>query len=107
MTEPGAEQAPSEPILSVHAAPGRLTGAYDVQKPVGKGGYAVVYKGIRREDGRVVAVKKVEVGAHAGALHSMHGACGCAGAHCSYNDGSVEHVHKVSMHGKHAQTTAM
>lgn len=47
--------------LSVPSVPGRLQDAYDVQKPVGKGGYAIVYKGIRREDGRVVAVKKVEV----------------------------------------------
>jgi hypothetical protein len=28
---------------------------------VGKGGYAIVYRGVRREDGRVIAVKKVEV----------------------------------------------
>lgn len=48
--------------LVVPAVPGRLAEAYDVQKPVGKGGYAVVYKAVRREDGRVVAVKKVEVG---------------------------------------------
>ncbi|MEW5299511.1 MAG: hypothetical protein WDW36_002522 [Sanguina aurantia] len=40
---------------------GRLTTAYDVQKAVGKGGYAIVYKAIRLEDGRVVAVKKVEI----------------------------------------------
>lgn len=47
--------------LSVPSAPGRLVEAYDVLKPVGKGGYAIVFKGIRREDGRVIAVKKVEV----------------------------------------------
>jgi hypothetical protein len=47
--------------LSVAAMPGRLSEAYDVQKAVGKGGYAIVYKGIRHEDKRVVAVKKVEV----------------------------------------------
>ena len=52
---------PSTGGLSVPSAPGRLVEAYDVLKPVGKGGYAIVYKGIRREDGRVVAVKKVEV----------------------------------------------
>ncbi|KAF5833812.1 hypothetical protein DUNSADRAFT_9759 [Dunaliella salina] len=34
---------------------------YDVGKAVGKGGYAVVYRGVRREDGRVIAVKKVEI----------------------------------------------
>ncbi len=51
-----------EALSVVPSCPGRLTEAYDVQKAVGKGGYAVVYKGIRREDGRVVAVKKVEVG---------------------------------------------
>ncbi|KXZ47461.1 hypothetical protein GPECTOR_35g899 [Gonium pectorale] len=50
-----------EALSVVPACPGRLTEAYDVQKAVGKGGYAVVYKGIRREDGRVVAVKKVEI----------------------------------------------
>lgn len=73
MTEPGVgaggapeangnagEPAPT-PALSVPVMPGRLTEAYDVQKPVGKGGYAIVYKGIRLSDGRVVAVKKVEV----------------------------------------------
>lgn len=48
-------------IGSVPACPGRLSELYDVQKAVGKGGYAVVYKGIRRGDGRVVAVKRVEV----------------------------------------------
>ncbi len=47
--------------LSVAAMPGRLAEAYDVQKAVGKGGYAIVYKAIRLEDKRVVAVKKVEV----------------------------------------------
>eukprot|EP00798_Chlamydomonas_sp_ICE-L_P023850 gene23850-9406_t len=45
----------------VPCIPGRLAGAYDVGKAVGKGGYAIVYKGIRHEDGRVIAVKKVEV----------------------------------------------
>jgi serine/threonine protein kinase len=34
---------------------------YEVHKAVGKGGYAVVFKGTRKEDGRIVAVKKVEV----------------------------------------------
>lgn len=48
-------------VSSVPVLPGRL-GAYDIQKAVGKGGYAIVYKGVRHEDGRIVAVKKVEVG---------------------------------------------
>ena len=48
-------------ISAVPVLPGRLTGAYDVQKAVGKGGYAVVYKAVRQDDGRVVAIKKVEV----------------------------------------------
>ncbi len=52
---------PNGSSLSVPSKPGRLSTAYDVQKPVGKGGYAIVYKGVRREDGRIVAVKKVEV----------------------------------------------
>lgn len=34
---------------------------YDVQKAVGKGGYSVVYKGTRKKDDRVVAIKKIEV----------------------------------------------
>lgn len=63
--EPGSRGA-AEGELVVPSCPGRLSEVYDVQKPVGKGGYAVVYKGIRREDGRVVAVKKVEVGLTAG-----------------------------------------
>ncbi|KAL6758065.1 kinase-like domain-containing protein [Haematococcus lacustris] len=47
--------------LAVPSMPGRLSEAYDVQKAVGKGGYAVVYKAIRRQDNRIVAVKKVEI----------------------------------------------
>ncbi|GIL47112.1 hypothetical protein Vafri_4022 [Volvox africanus] len=58
--EPGT-RADGEGLSVVPSCPGRLAEAYDVQKPVGKGGYAVVYKGVRREDGRVVAVKKVEI----------------------------------------------
>jgi NIMA (never in mitosis gene a)-related kinase len=58
--------------LVVPAIPGRLGDAYDVQKPVGKGGYAIVYKAIRREDGRVVAVKKVEVGRVCHAKNCVH-----------------------------------
>ncbi|EFJ50892.1 NimA-related protein kinase 6 [Volvox carteri f. nagariensis] len=58
--EPGT-RGDGEGLSAVPSCPGRLADAYDVQKPVGKGGYAVVYKGIRREDGRVVAVKKVEI----------------------------------------------
>ncbi|KAG2445635.1 hypothetical protein HXX76_000245 [Chlamydomonas incerta] len=66
-SRPATREAPSpargdgESLGVVPSCPGRLTDAYDVQKPVGKGGYAVVYKGIRRDDGRVVAVKKVEI----------------------------------------------
>eukprot|EP00955_Chlamydomonas_euryale_P033550 347947-Chlamydomonas_euryale.AAC.9 len=52
--------------LAVPAMPGRLADVYDVQKAVGKGGYAIVYKAVRREDRRVVAVKKVEVRATVG-----------------------------------------
>lgn len=38
----GAAEAAQQPaILSVVSAPGRLASMYDVQKPVGKGGYAV------------------------------------------------------------------
>ncbi|PNH01777.1 hypothetical protein TSOC_012296 [Tetrabaena socialis] len=62
--EPAREPAfrgEGDGLAAVPACPGRLTEAYDVQKAVGKGGYAIVYKGIRAEDGRVVAVKKVEV----------------------------------------------
>lgn len=47
--------------LAVPSMPGRLQEVYDVSKAVGKGGYAIVYKAVRREDKRVVAVKKVEV----------------------------------------------
>lgn len=55
--------APSEPgLAAVPHTPGRLVELYDVQKAVGKGGYAVVYKGVRRQDGRIIAVKRVEVG---------------------------------------------
>lgn len=57
------DPGPGSATLGVPSAPGRLQDFYDVQKPVGKGGYAVVYKGIRREDGRVIAVKKVDVSA--------------------------------------------
>ena len=70
MAAPDAPQAAAKPEaaaaeahgLSVSAQPGRLSTAYDVGKAVGKGGYAVVYKGVRKEDGRIIAVKKVEVG---------------------------------------------
>ncbi|GAX74762.1 hypothetical protein CEUSTIGMA_g2209.t1 [Chlamydomonas eustigma] len=57
----GADVVQENSVLSVPSIPGRLTEVYDVQKPVGKGGYAIVYKGIRKEDGRIVAVKKVEI----------------------------------------------
>ncbi len=58
-TNPPQETGTSE--LSVAAQAGRLHGHYEVGKAVGKGGYAIVYKGIRKEDGRIIAVKKVEV----------------------------------------------
>ncbi len=57
----GADGEPLSVVSVVPVMPGRITSAYDVQKAVGKGGYAVVYKAVRRDDGRVVAVKKVEV----------------------------------------------
>jgi NIMA (never in mitosis gene a)-related kinase len=31
---------------------------YDVEQAIGKGGYAVVYKGRRKSDGQVVAIKR-------------------------------------------------
>ncbi|WIA30784.1 hypothetical protein OEZ86_000843 [Tetradesmus obliquus] len=34
---------------------------YDVEQAIGKGGYAVVYKGRRKSDGQVVAIKRVEI----------------------------------------------
>jgi hypothetical protein len=47
--------------LSVPVCQGGLDG-YDIAPtPAGKGGYAVVHKATRKSDGRVVAVKKVEV----------------------------------------------
>eukprot|EP00193_Tetraselmis_chui_P015670 CAMPEP_0177781066 /NCGR_PEP_ID=MMETSP0491_2-20121128/17611_1 /TAXON_ID=63592 /ORGANISM="Tetraselmis chuii, Strain PLY429" /LENGTH=98 /DNA_ID=CAMNT_0019301025 /DNA_START=1 /DNA_END=293 /DNA_ORIENTATION=+ len=39
---------------------GRLAD-YDVSKAVGKGGYSVVFKGTRKKDQRVVAIKKIEI----------------------------------------------
>mmetsp|Transcript_33027 Transcript_33027/g.84383 ORF Transcript_33027/g.84383 Transcript_33027/m.84383 type:complete len:132 (-) Transcript_33027:61-456(-) len=48
-----------------HSA-GRLAD-YDVSKAVGKGGYSVVYKGTRKKDQRVVAIKKIEA---AGRVHA-------------------------------------
>ncbi len=68
---------PIAPITAVQAAPGRLSEAYDVQKAVGKGGYAVVYKGVRRQDGRIVAVKKVEVRRDQRALERVSAVLGC------------------------------
>jgi NIMA (never in mitosis gene a)-related kinase len=32
--------------------------SYEIGPAIGKGGYAVVYKGIRRQDGLVVAIKR-------------------------------------------------
>lgn len=58
--EPNGATGAVGAISSVPVLPGRL-GAYDVQKAVGRGGYAIVFKGVRHEDGRVVAIKKVEV----------------------------------------------
>lgn len=64
--------------------PGRLN-EYDIQKPVGKGGYAIVYKAIRRSDGRIVAVKKVEVrGRASGGLPPSEGGVWTCGTSCRY-----------------------
>jgi NIMA (never in mitosis gene a)-related kinase 1/4/5 len=46
--------------ITVPVIPGRL-GAYDVSKAVGKGGYAIVYKATRKSDGKIVAIKRVEI----------------------------------------------
>eukprot|EP00775_Hariotina_reticulata_P005831 gene5831-6072_t len=35
--------------------------SYEIGPAIGKGGYAVVYKGIRRQDGLVVAIKRVDI----------------------------------------------
>lgn len=70
-------------FTSVPNRPGRLSSVYDCQKAVGKGGYAIVYRGVRREDGRIIAVKKVEVGWFAGA-EAMQGREGVyGGSNCA------------------------
>jgi NIMA (never in mitosis gene a)-related kinase len=42
---------------TVPVVTGGLAG-YDVEQAIGKGGYAVVYKGRRKSDGQVVAIKR-------------------------------------------------
>ena len=93
-TAEGAAAAEEEPLpssssggLTVPHIPGRLTEAYDVQKAVGKGGYAIVYKGIRREDGRIIAVKKVEVSGQKSVEH----ACLATWAPCTCT--ALHHLH--------------
>lgn len=62
---PDGWTSPPEPsfspvkIESSHMS--RLRHEYDVGKAVGKGGYAVVYKGTRRSDGLTVAIKQVDI----------------------------------------------
>lgn len=63
--EPGTPM-PDGVQSTVPHKPGALQQLYDVQRPVGKGGYAIVHKGIRLEDGKVVAIKRVEVRPAAG-----------------------------------------
>ena len=46
-------------ITSSHMS--KLRQKYEVGKAVGKGGYAVVYKGTRRSDGLTVAIKQVDI----------------------------------------------
>jgi len=52
--------SPLEPVVRGNSSGGKLSD-YEVLKAVGKGGYSVVYKGTRRRDNRMVAVKKVEI----------------------------------------------
>ena len=47
--------------LRLEIQPGRLTSAYDVGKPVGKGKFATVYKATRVADGEVVALKALAI----------------------------------------------
>lgn len=69
---PGDEESPLATKTAPHArdfSPVKITSShmsklrqqYDVGKAVGKGGYAVVYKGTRRSDGLTVAIKQVDI----------------------------------------------
>eukprot|EP00951_Prasinocladus_malaysianus_P049004 scaffold664674_cov104-Prasinocladus_malaysianus.AAC.1 len=57
--ETSSPTSPLDGVLPGGESVGRLSD-YEVVKPVGKGGYSVVYKGTRRRDQRVVAIKKIE-----------------------------------------------
>ena len=62
METQGLLMCPTQPPkLPVPVREGGL-GAYDIIAAAGKGGYAVVHKATRKSDGRVVAIKRVEVG---------------------------------------------
>ncbi len=57
--------------LAVPEQIGRLEQCYNVlPQPIGKGGYALVYKAVRKSDGVSVAVKKVEVGQCLGGMQT-------------------------------------
>jgi len=45
--------------LSVDLATDRISTAYDVVKPIGRGAFSVVYKATRRADCATVALKKI------------------------------------------------
>jgi serine/threonine protein kinase len=52
----------SKGLLGDGAATGvRLDDVYEVQKPIGKGKFSTVYKGVRRSDGTPVALKKIAI----------------------------------------------
>lgn len=40
-----------------------LQNDYEIQEQIGRGGFATVYKGTRKSDGAVVAIKKIIVSA--------------------------------------------
>ena len=71
--KPAGEASPEGP-LEGPSVPGRLA-LYNIEKAVGKGGYAVVYKGFT-PDGKVVAIKKVEVCKSFGIVWHGMGKCG-------------------------------
>jgi tRNA A-37 threonylcarbamoyl transferase component Bud32 len=47
--------------LRLDITPGRLSAAYEVQRPVGRGKFATVYKATRRSDGATVALKQIAI----------------------------------------------
>jgi serine/threonine protein kinase len=47
--------------LRLEVQPGRLAAAYEVQRPVGRGKFATVYRALRRADGAAVALKQVAI----------------------------------------------